>query len=421
MYDSKLNRALLLIFSLTLLAAQHAPAQAGHLDPTFGNGGIVTTDFGDQSQTNNLATADAVIIQPNGQIVVGGGIPGNNDFPIPAVARYNTNGSLDTTFGTNGITSIPSIEDVPFMALALQSDGKIVAVGENFVVRFLSTGVLDSTFGTGGLASLGTDFIGTSPQGVAIQPDGNILVADRYLLRLLTNGQFDTSFGTGGTARTAGYPATGLALLPSGEILVASSSQGTSGFISLYQSNGALDTSFGIAGQLATPGTAAGLALLPTGEFLAGGSLTNNSILPVGGFASSGFAVSRYLGVGVTDVSFGTNGGTFTVVPVYQTIVTSGLAVQPSGDIVTVGTASHSLQTAFSLARYTSTGQLDTTFGTNGAVVTTFGSGIYTPSISANGVTIQSDGKIVVVGSYSVFVPYHGVDTAFKVIRYLNQ
>ncbi|MGO9564193.1 MAG: hypothetical protein ACLPPV_16215 [Candidatus Korobacteraceae bacterium] len=421
MYCTKLNRALSLIFSLTLVAAQHAGAQAGHLDPTFGNGGIVTTDFGDQNYTNNMATANAVIIQPNGQIVVGGGIPGNNDFPIPAVARYNTNGSLDTTFGTNGITSIASIEGVPIMAIAVQSDGKIVAVGENFVVRFLSTGVLDSTFGTGGIASLGNDFIGTSPQGVEIQPDGNILVADRYLLRLLSNGQFDTSFGTGGTARTAGYPATGLALLPSGKILVASSALGASGFISQYDSNGSLDTTFGIGGQLASPGTAAGLALLATGEFLVGGSLTNNSTLPVGGVGSSGFAVSRYLAAGVMDASFGTNGGTFTVVPFYQSIATSGLAVQASGDIVTVGTASHSPQTAFSLARYTPAGQLDTTFGNNGTVVTIFGGGVQTPSIGANALAIQSDGKIVAAGNYSVFVPYHGVDTTFKIIRYLNQ
>ncbi len=335
------------------------------------------------------------------------------------MARYNTNGSLDTSFGTSGVTSIPSIEDVPFTAIALQSDGSIVATGVNIVVRFLSTGVLDSTFGTGGIASLGNDFIGAPTQGVVVQPDGKILVADRYLLRFLSNGQFDTSFGNAGTARTAGYPATGLALLPSGKILV-SSSQLASGFISQYDSNGSLDTTFGIGGQLASPGTAAGLVLLGTGDFLAAGSLTNNSIL-IPFFAPTGFAISRYLSAGVTDATFGGNGGTVTFVPGYGTVATSGLAAQPSGDIVTLGTASASALTAFALARYTPAGQLDTTFGTNGTVITTFGGGIYAPSVSANGLTIQSDGKIVVVGSYSVFVPYHGVDTAFKVIRYLGQ
>src|SRR5271167_4903897 len=240
MYGTKLNRASLLIFSILLAASQQAFAQAGQLDPTFGNGGIVTTDFGIQTGSSNVASANAVVIQPNGQIVVVGGIPGNRDFPVPAVARYNTNGSLDTTFGTSGIGSIPSMEDAPLSAVALQSDGKIVVVGETFVARFLSTGALDSAFGTGGIMSLGTDFIGTSPQGVVVQPNGSILVADRFLIRLLPDGQFDTSFGTGGTARTAGFQATGLALLPSGKILVVSSALGTSGFLSQYDSNGSL-------------------------------------------------------------------------------------------------------------------------------------------------------------------------------------
>jgi uncharacterized delta-60 repeat protein len=419
MYRTTLNCASFLILSILLIVSQQAVAQAGQLDPTFGNGGIVTTDFGIQTQTNNTATANAAIIQPNGQILVCGGIPGNNGFPIPAVVRYNANGSLDTSFGNSGIVSIPSIEDVPFTAIALQSDGKIVAVGENFVARFLPTGVLDSTFGTGGIASLGPEFIGTTPQGIAIQPNGSILIADRFLLRLLPDGQFDTSFGTAGKALTAGFPASGLALLPSGKILV-SSFLGQSGFISQYDSNGSLDTTFGISGQLASPGTAAGVILLSSGEFLAGGTLTNNATQPVGGITSTGFAVSRYLAAGVTDASFGTNGGTFTTVPVYSTLGTSGLAVDPSSNIVLLATGTHYPQQAFALARYTPAGQLDTTFGNSGTVVTTFGGGIQAPSVSANGLTIQSDSKIVAVGGYSIFVPYHGIDTAFKIIRYLG-
>jgi uncharacterized delta-60 repeat protein len=423
MHSTTSNRASLLMFSILLIASQQAAAQAGHLDPTFGNGGIVTTDFGNQTQSSNVATANAVTIQPDGKIVVSGGVPSHTGFPVPAVARYNTNGSPDTSFGTSGMVATGSIEDVPFTAVTLQTDGKIVAVAGGFtayVVRYTSNGVLDSTFGTGGIVTL-NEINGPSASGVLVQPDGKILVADRDLFRFLPDGQFDTSFGTGGTARTAGYPATGLALLPNGKILVASSVLGTSGFISQYDSNGSLDTTFGIDGQLASPGTATGLVLLGSGDFLAGGSLTNNSVQPFGGIAASGFAVSRFLGVGVTDATFGTNGGTVTPIPGYTSIATSGLAVQPSGDIVTLGTASSVTQTVFALARYTPTGQLDTTFGTNGTVVTSFGGGFQAPSVSANGLTIQSDGKIVVVGSFSVSVPRHGFDTAFKVIRYLGQ
>jgi uncharacterized delta-60 repeat protein len=417
MYATTLNRASLLIVSILLIASQQAAAQSGHLDPTFVNVGIVTTDFGDQGNSNK-ASPNAVTIQPDGKIVVCGGVPSHTGFPVPAVARYNTNGSLDTSFGTSGIVSIPSIEDVPLTAITLQTDGAIVATGSNIVVRYLSTGVLDSTFGTGGIVSLGNDFPGEPTTGVLVQPDGKILVANRYLLRFLSDGQFDNSFGTGGTARTAGFPATGLALLPNGKILVASSFSGESGFISQYDSNGSLDTTFGIGGQLASPGTAAGLVLLGTGDFLSGGSLTNNSVLPVGGIAASSFAVSRYLGVGSTDASFGTNGGTVTSVPGFTAIATSGLAVQPSGDIVMLGTASHLPLTAFALARYTPTGQLDTTFGSNGTVVTSFGLGA---SVSANGLAIQSDGKIVAVGSYLLTVPHGLFATAFKVARYLGQ
>jgi uncharacterized delta-60 repeat protein len=421
MHHITLHRAWLLIFSVLLIASQQAAAQAGKLDPTFGKGGIVTTDFGDQTRSNNLASANSVVIQPDGKIVVCGGAPGSQGFPVPAVARYHTNGALDTSFGTSGIATIPSIEDIPLTAIALQTDGKIVVSGSTFVARYSSKGVLDSTFGTAGIATLKDFFFGTTPTGLLVQPDGKILLADGELVRFLPDGQLDTGFGSGGIARTAGYPATGLALLANGKILIASSALGTSGFISQYDSDGTLDTMFGIDGQLASPGTAAGLVLLGTGDFLAAGSLTNNSVPPASGAATSGFAISRYRGAGVTDASFGTNGGTVTYVPTFPMVATSGLALQSTGDIVLLGTATQTSAPVFALARYTASGQLDTTFGTDGTVVTSFGTAQNPPSVSANGLTIQSDGKIVAVGSYSIFVPYHGFDTAFKVVRYLGK
>jgi uncharacterized delta-60 repeat protein len=422
MQNTILRHASILIFSVLVIASQRAAAQAGKLDPTFGSGGIVTTDFGDQERSGNVASANAVAIQPDGKIVVCGGIPGSSGFPIPAVARYHSNGSLDKSFGTSGIVSAPSLEDVPFTAIALQPDGKIIATAGGFtafVVRYTADGVGDSTFGTAGIVTL--SFInGPSASGVLVQPDGKILVADHYLFRFLSDGQLDTSFGNAGTARTAGYPATGLALLPSGKILVVSSALGTSGFISQYDSNGSLDTTFGIEGQLASPGTAVALALLETGDFVAGGSLINNAVQPFPGAVDSTFAVSRYLGAGVIDASFGTNGGTVAAVPNFPLEATSGLGVEPSGDIVLGGTANNSSQLVFALVRYTANGQLDTTFGNHGIVVTEFGSSQNGPSVSANGLTIQPDGKIIVVGSYVIGVPHHGFDTAFKITRYLS-
>ncbi len=416
------HRTSLLILSVVLvIACQHAAAQAGHLDTTFGVGGIATTDFGDQQRSTNAAVANAAVLQSDGKIVIAGGIPGPSDFTIAAVARYNSNGSLDTGFANSGIASISSLEGIPFTSIALQSDGKIVAVAGGFnasVVRYTSAGVLDSSFGTGGIVSL--DFNdGPSASGVVIQSNGNILVADGKLIQLLPSGALDTSFGSGGSARTAGFGAIALAVLPSGKILVTSTGQ-ASGFLSQYTTSGSLDTTFGIGGQVASPGTAPGLALLSSGDFIVGGSLTNNVPLPVNGLASVNFAVSRYLSSGVIDASFGNNGGTTTAVPNYVVVNTSGLGVDPSDNAVLVGTTNQSGAPAFALARYTSSGQLDTSFGSNGIVVTTFGGGVQAPSVSANGLTIQSDGKIVVVGNYSISVPHLGFDTQFKIARYLG-
>jgi len=108
----------LLGFSTLLIATEQATAQAGRLDPTFGNGGIVTTDCGLQTGSSNAATANAAAIQSDGKIVVVGAAPGSNGFPIAAVARYNSNGSLDTSFGSSGIVTTSSIEDEPFTSVA---------------------------------------------------------------------------------------------------------------------------------------------------------------------------------------------------------------------------------------------------------------------------------------------------------------
>ena len=94
----------LLAMVILVSAAKQAAAQAGQLDPSFGNGGIAITDFGVQYQ-QDIAAVGGVAIQTDGKIVVAGGVPANNGKELPsfAVARYQTNGSLDTTFGKGGI------------------------------------------------------------------------------------------------------------------------------------------------------------------------------------------------------------------------------------------------------------------------------------------------------------------------------
>jgi hypothetical protein len=149
------------------------------------------------------------------------------------------------------------------------------------------------------------------------------------------------------------------------------------------------------------------------GEFVVAGNLTSSVSGPV-----SGFAVSGYKGVGTVDARFGTNGGAVTPVPNFPTMVTSGLGLQSSGDFVTSGTAStSSFSTVFALARYTPAGRLDPTFGTNGIVTTSFPN---TSEVTANGLAIQSDDKIVVVGNFITSELHGQFDTGFKVARYLG-
>lgn len=415
-------RTSLLMFSILLIASTLAAAQAGQLDPTFGQGGIVTTDFGIQLGQSNIATANAVTIQPDGKIVVCGGAPTSTGFATAAVARYNTDGSLDTEFGSSGIAITPNLTTLT--AIALQTDGKIVAVGGGGitidVLRYSSNGTLDTTFGKGGIAAI-TDLPGVT-SGVGVQPDGKIVVASGFhLLRLLPDGQPDPAFGSGNGVKLAGDSATALALLSNGKILVASALGASafegSGFVTRYTSNGSLDGSFGINGQMATPGPANAMVLLGTGEFLVGGSVISSlTVLNQGFGPSTGFAVSRYQGGGITDGRFGSHGGTLTALSGFPNVNTSGLGVQSSGDIVVLGTPTNTEGLGFALARYTPTGQLDTTFGTNGTVITIFG----TDFVTASGLAIQSDGKIVAVGSYATSGQTN-FDFGYKLARYLGQ
>jgi uncharacterized delta-60 repeat protein len=422
MHSNTFHRAWLLILSILIIASTSVAAQAGQLDPTFGQGGIATTDFGNQINSDT-ATANALTIQPDGKIVVCGGAPGSNGFPNATVARYNPDGTLDKGFGNAGVNTLLGEFEI-LTAIALQTDGKIVATGaadeKIDVIRFNSNGQLDSTFGTGGIASFPA--IGVLTSGIAVRPDGDILVGNgNVLVRFLPSGQIDPSFGSGGSARVAGYNPTALALLLNEKILVASAliSSGfeNPGFVTRYNSDGSLDATFGINGQLSVPGPANAMVFLNTGkfagEFLIGGNLTSNVSGPV-----NGFAVSGYKGVGTVDARFGTNGGAVTPVPNFPSIATSGLGLQSSGDIVVSGTAStNSFSTVFALARYTPAGRLDGAFGTDGIVTTSLPN---TSEVATNGLAIQSDDKIVVIGNYTTSELHGQFDTGFKLARYLG-
>jgi uncharacterized delta-60 repeat protein len=255
--------------SLVLLCCGVMPTLAapGDLDPLFGTGGKVTTPVG-----TGRDLAQAVALQSDGKIIVVG--YAQSDF---AIVRDLPNGTLDTSFGTSGtgkvLTPIGSATPDEAYAVAVQTDGKIVAAGfttnagnrDFAVVRYLSNGTLDPTFGTGGkvITPVGTG--DDLAEAVVVQPDGKIIVAGSStfvfaLVRYNADGSLDTGFGTGGktlfSVSTSGGLAHSVALQADGAILVGGSSVvnvGQSGLdkftLVRFAPNGTVDNTFGTGGS----------------------------------------------------------------------------------------------------------------------------------------------------------------------------
>ncbi|PYP90004.1 MAG: hypothetical protein DMF61_02040 [Blastocatellia bacterium AA13] len=374
----------LILFVLCSALNINARADAGDLDVSFGSGGKVTTNLID------VHLARAVAIQNDGRIVV----TGDGLFAI----RYNADGSLDSSFGSGGLVRIGIVASGT--AAAIQKDGKIVISGFTlsapfnfFVVRLNIGGDLDASFGSGGVVT--TNFFGgfDIAQSMAIQGDGKIVVAgsaggptgeSHYALaRYNTDGSLDSSFGVGGKVFTTESPSSddlfGIGIQSDQRIVAAGLN-----FLVRYNTNGSLDPSFGVGGLAPTLGVAPeSLALQPDGRIV------------VAGFGSTAFnfAVGRFDSSGNPDVSFGSRGVTATQLSSEDTAF--DVAIQADGKIVAAGYTTNPLSGRdFALLRYNSDGALDTTFGTNGVVITDFAG----REDIIFGVAIQSDGRIVTAG-----------------------
>ena len=374
-------------------------AQAGTLDPKFGKGGIVFT-------TNTSANAGA--LQGDGKILVAGSISTVQNSQQPGLLRYNTDGTLDSVFGAGGKVLIGGNNAGPAFAVAVQTDGKILAVAPAnlllTVFRFNTNGSVDSTFGSNGATAIQAAglFLAPASGGIALQPDGRILVATghndgaglRIVARLLANGQLDSTFGSNGAAPTFGGDS--VAVLPNGNILV-----GTGSVTSAYAPNGVVVKDFGIHGQ--TPGFAndAGGFVVPNNSstvtriITAGSIFTDLNITFTN--SVSGFLLVSYNIDGTLDNAFGIHGGVTTPFPGNILAHAFAVALQRNGDIVAVGQTAltESGPSDFALARYNPDGSVDTTFGNSGFVSTPFGTSV----AFANTVLIQIDGKIIAVGN----------------------
>jgi uncharacterized delta-60 repeat protein len=356
---------------------------------------LVTTGF---SRGGN--TANAVVAQANGRIVVGGWSYGKGF----ALARYLHDGSLDPSFGRDGkvTTNFPTGPAV-ITDLALQPDGRIIAVGfsEGFVAmaRYRADGRLDESFGRHGVAIARYRRAQTSVEGVALQRDGDVVVVGsggvRYWLiaRFDPRGRLDRGFGANGwTAINFGSGEEGArdaAITRNGRIVVSGAGGGTFALARLRR-RGTIDPQFGDNGRIVTGfryrGAATAVALRPDGKILAGG------------YSGGRFALTRYLPSGALDRSFGDAGraaGPSVDGSAYD------MAVQSGGGILLAGSAYQD----FTAARYTRAGRLDTTFGDQGVVHTSFPN--YGPG---KAIAVQPNGRFVIGGDSGLH---------FAVARYL--
>lgn len=350
---------------------QRSLLAVGVLDTTFGNGGVAATTIG----TGNADLFD-MAIAPGGKLVAVGLAQGQGY----AVARYNADGSLDTTFGTLGIEIIPSTGGAHHVAI--QSDGKIVLAGDTngapdqtVVIRLNDSGALDPTFGTGGKVTFDNGG-GTS---LAIDSAGRILVAasGKDIERLNTDGTLDTTFGANGiaaagvsTGNSSGFEITRADIQPDGKIVLSGYGLSMVSNTLTYEitvarlnADGTPDTSFGSVGAVSTSlrGMDDGFAevIQPDGKIVIGGA----SFRPPN---ASGYdlALLRFDADGALDNSFGTGG---TVVDTFGTDNSEidDLLVQPNGEIVAAGQA----QGLAALFRFNADGSLDSGFGNGGVAL----------------------------------------------------
>lgn len=328
----------------------------GTFDPSFNDGAPFAIQYGDTS------AFEAVAVVPGCNIIAAGNAI-RNLTQEGLIAQYNSDGSLDTDFAVNG--AIFESNTVGFAAVAVQSDGQIVAVGAvqgltTFVLaRYNADGSADDTFGTNGIASI------TVPGASAAEP---------YSVALLSNGQILV----GGAATISGL---------------------TQFFVARFNANGTLDTTFGTnSGFTFTPAPNGGQVLLNSGASL--GIQSNGQIIFAGQVIVGGTEqalIGRYTANGILDTTYGTNGITLTSLGTDTDW--NDVIIQADNKAVVAGnigvTGSHSI----AVARFLTNGSLDLSFGGNNT-----GYAIYTDGTNSNAVTldivrtIQGNGNLVLGG-----------------------
>lgn len=399
------------VFLILIAPINFIYSQTGSLDFSFDTDGRVTTAIG--------SGADGIYdiaIQADGKIVAVGFSENGTDDDL-AIARYNTDGSLDNSFDSDGIVTVDvgSGDDIGY-GVAIQADGKIVVVGsanttdsDFLILRLNSDGSPDNSFDSDGMVT--TDFFGNYDiaYDVEIQADGKIVAGGAVfndsiynfgVARYNTDGSLDNSFDSDGKVNTLiAYNAEGKAveIQSDGKIVLAGHSLQSDFYnafaVVRYNTDGSLDNTFDSDGIVETANISPygdegqGMAIQNDGKIVVVGKAT-----PVGPLQ---FAVVRYNTDGSLDNTWN---GTGIVTTAFGSSWDEArdVLIQPDGKVLVGGMATISSQ-RFALALYNSDGSLDPGFDSDGKVNTPVSG-----SSSIWGIALQVDGKIVAGGQSSI-------------------
>jgi len=415
-------------FSCTMMAV------GGDLDLSFGKDGKVMTDFfGRTDVLRNL------LIDADGKILVGGIATKTTYGDHFALARYDSAGTLDTSFGKDGKAFTNTVGEMMYVedgisAFALQSGGKIVVCGRWYglgtgmvLVRYNANGAIDGSFGINGNVITHDSLVINRPLALTTDNKDRIIVVASAANQMVANdaafavfrynadGSPDLSFGLDGrvvTPITAGYNVPRAVKVDANGKIVVGGFGGNNKFVVVrYLSEGSLDSLFGHGGIATIPFNEGGidtlnaLAIQDDGKIVVGGDVQVGSI---GGFRAVDFGLARLTSDGKLDLTFNQTGKqiTYFVQPAASSLW--ALAIAPDGKIIAVGDAS--IVNGLGIARYNSDGSLDASFGHKGQQVTEFKATCHFEAVD-----LSPEGKIV-VGGYV----FQGKHYDMTVVRYLN-
>jgi len=383
----------------------------------YSEDGVLDTNFNDTGivEVNIIGGgADALKIDGDGKYVIVG--YSASDF---MAARVNTNGTLDSTFNVSGFVTTDLGSSDEANAMAIGSNGKIVAAGHAgsgskfYVVRYNADGTLDEDFGTPLCSELGglvVDIAGSDrANAIAIDSDDKYIVAgiahniahdtDFVLARFNTDGTLDTNFNATGDVPGAaildigGNDQANAVVVDGNKYVVAGTSHSETKHnftLARYSADGTIDTGFGTSGVAIADFSG-------RSDFANALAVDQDGKYIVAGISHNGsdidFALARFDSSGTLDTSFNTTGKVTTAFGGVNELKAIAVA---DGKYIVAGSTHGEAGIDFAVVRYTASGELDTSFNSTGIVITDFG--FDGSDNHATSLAIQSDGKIVVAG-----------------------